>query len=80
MIFVTGINGYMFSNIEGLTMCAGDTVSWHLVAAGYWFDPHPIYFRGNSFVVDGVRRDTLLLYPGIAVTAIMYPDNIGRWE
>ncbi|XP_072045772.1 hephaestin-like protein [Amphiura filiformis] len=77
---MSSINGYMFANIEGLTMCAGDTVSWHLFSVGYFFDSHPVYFRGNTFVVDGRRRDTIILFPGIAQTAIMKPDSIGTWS
>ena len=60
-------------------MCAGDTVSLHLSAVGQWFDAHPIYFRGNTFILNGRRHDTVLLYPGIPVTAIMYPDNVGKY-
>lgn len=34
------INGYIYGNLPGLSMCQGDTVSWHMIGLGTWSDVH----------------------------------------
>lgn len=34
------INGYIYGNLPGLSMCQGDTVSWHMIGMGTWSDVH----------------------------------------
>ena len=34
------INGYIYGNLPGLSMCQGDTVSWHIIGMGTWSDVH----------------------------------------
>ncbi|XP_064418146.1 ceruloplasmin [Latimeria chalumnae] len=74
------INGYMYGNQPGLNMCKGKKVSWHLIGLGSEVDMHGIYFRGNTFLSKGTRRDTANLFPHTSLTAIMQPDSLGVFE
>ncbi|XP_019388111.1 PREDICTED: ceruloplasmin [Crocodylus porosus] len=74
------INGYMYGNQPGLTMCKGNTVSWHLIGLGSEVDIHGIYFSENTFLTKGTRRDTANLFPHTSLTAIMKPDSEGVFE
>ncbi|XP_072897676.1 ceruloplasmin [Hemitrygon akajei] len=74
------INGYMYGNQPGLTMCKSNKVSWHLIGLGSEVDIHGIYFQGNTFTSQGMRRDTMNLFPHISATVIMQPDNQGTFE
>lgn len=37
---MASINGYLYGNIPGLSMCHGDMVSWHIIGVGEWNDVH----------------------------------------
>ncbi|XP_062988150.1 ceruloplasmin isoform X2 [Elgaria multicarinata webbii] len=74
------LNGYMYGNQEGLEMCIGDTVSWHLIGLGSEVDIHGIYFSGNTFLTKGTRKDTANLFPHTTATVIMEPDSEGVFE
>lgn len=74
------INGYMYGNQNGLEMCQGNTVSWHLIGLGSEVDIHGIYFSGNTLLVKGIRKDTVNLFPHTSVTAVMKPDVEGVFE
>lgn len=76
-IVSAAINGYMYGNLQGLTMCKGDKVSWHLSGLGSEGDIHGLYFLGNRFLYRGTRRDTISLFPHISHTVIMEPDSMG---
>ncbi|KAI1891570.1 hypothetical protein AGOR_G00145150 [Albula goreensis] len=73
------INGYMYGNLRGLTMCKGDTVSWHLSGLGSEVDIHGLFFQGNRFTFKGTRRDTINLFPHVSHTVIMEPDSMGKF-
>ncbi|XP_036371952.1 ceruloplasmin [Megalops cyprinoides] len=73
------INGYMYGNLRGLTMCKGETVSWHLSGLGTEVDIHGLFFQGNRFTVQETRRDTINLFPHISHTVIMEPDSMGEF-
>ncbi|XP_064186262.1 ceruloplasmin isoform X2 [Anguilla rostrata] len=74
------INGYMYGNLNGLSMCKGDKVSWHLSGLGSEVDIHGLYFHGNRFTISGTRRDSINLFPHISHTVIMEPDSMGEFE
>ena len=57
------MNGFMYGNQPGLSMCQGDSVMWYLFSAGNEVDIHGIYFSGNTFLSRGERRDTANLFP-----------------
>ncbi|XP_053501525.1 ferroxidase HEPHL1-like isoform X2 [Ictalurus furcatus] len=74
------VNGYMYGNLPGLEMCAGERVRWHLLGLGTEEDMHGIYFQGNTFSRDGITRDTLAVFPHTAVRVFMKPDTTGLFE
>ncbi|XP_076133763.1 ceruloplasmin isoform X2 [Alosa pseudoharengus] len=74
------INGYLYGNLPGLTMCKGDKVSWHLSGLGSTTDIHGLYFQGNRFIYRGTRRDVLNVFPHISHTVMMEPDSMGKFE
>ncbi|XP_016425126.1 ceruloplasmin [Sinocyclocheilus rhinocerous] len=74
------LNGYMYGNLKGLSMCKGDKVSWHLSGLGSEVDIHGLYFEGNRFLYKDTRRDTINVFPHISHTVIMEPDSMGQFE
>uniref|UniRef100_A0A672P7W1 Transmembrane 4 L6 family member 1-like n=1 Tax=Sinocyclocheilus grahami TaxID=75366 RepID=A0A672P7W1_SINGR len=74
------LNGYMYGNLKGLSMCKGDKVSWHLSGLGSEVDIHGLYFEGNRFLYKDTRRDTINVFPHISHTVIMEPDSMGTFE
>uniref|UniRef100_A0A8D0KUN2 ferroxidase n=1 Tax=Strix occidentalis caurina TaxID=311401 RepID=A0A8D0KUN2_STROC len=74
------INGFMFGNLPGLTVCEGDNVSWHLLGLGSEADVHGAVFQGNTLQMNGMRRDSTNLFPHTFATAFMQPDNSGIFE
>ncbi|XP_010987204.1 ferroxidase HEPHL1 isoform X1 [Camelus dromedarius] len=71
------INGYMYGNQPGLTMCKKDRVSWHLIGMGTDTDMHGVYFQGNTIHLRGTHRDSLALFPHVSTTAFMQPGGAG---
>ena len=62
------VNGFMYGNMEGLSVCKDTKVLWHAFAVGTEVDMHGIYFHGNSFSSDiDIHKDSLALFPGINV-------------
>ncbi|XP_077197573.1 ferroxidase HEPHL1 isoform X2 [Paroedura picta] len=73
------INGYFFGNLPGLEMCAGESISWHMIGIGGEMDIHSVQFVGHTFVNKGRRADVVSLFPATFVTAEMMAENIGKW-
>lgn len=52
------INGYIYGNLPGLSMCQGDTVSWHMIGLGTWSDVHnrefSIYLSLSSYFAASI--------------------------
>ncbi|KAK2090487.1 hypothetical protein P7K49_031743 [Saguinus oedipus] len=69
------MNGFMYGNQPGLSMCKGDSVVWYLFSAGNEADVHGIYFSGNTYLWRGERRDTANLFPQTSLTLLMWPDT-----
>lgn len=74
-----GINGRVFGNLEGLDMCLGDKISWHLYGIGTDTDVHSAYFHGQTFTIDKHLRSIATLLPATFVTGIMTAVNPGTW-
>lgn len=74
------INGFVYNNLPGLTMCKGDKVSWHLSGLGSELDIISLYFQGNRFIYQQNRRDTISVFPHISHTITMEPDSMGQFE
>ncbi|RXM92893.1 Hephaestin [Acipenser ruthenus] len=73
------INGFMYGNLPGLEMCAGNSISWHLLGMGSETDVHTAFFHGQALTVRHQRTDVVSLFPATFVTAEMVPRNIGKW-
>lgn len=74
------INGYVYRNLPGLTMCKGDRVTWHLSGMGSEQDINSLYFQGNRFLFRKNRRDSISVFPHISHTITMEPDSMGQFE
>ncbi|GBM15077.1 Hephaestin-like protein [Araneus ventricosus] len=73
------INGRMYGNLEGLTMCKGDRVVWNILGVGRSIDLHTAYFHGNNFLHQGIYRDTVTVLPSILYAVTMTAENEGDW-
>lgn len=73
------VNGYLYGNLPGLTMCKNDKVSWHLIGLGSHYDMHGVHFQGNTIDLRGMTRDGLALFPHLSGTALMQPDRVGTF-
>ncbi|XP_040896762.1 ceruloplasmin [Toxotes jaculatrix] len=74
------INGFVYRNLPGLTMCKGDKVTWHLSGLGSETDINSLYFQGNRFLYNQNRRDSISVFPHISHTVTMEPDSMGQFE
>ncbi|XP_041861138.1 ceruloplasmin [Melanotaenia boesemani] len=74
------INGFVYGNLPGLTMCKGDKVTWHLSGLGSETDIISLYFQGNRILYRQNRRDTISVFPHISHTVTMEPDSMGDFE
>ncbi|NXU87937.1 HPHL1 protein, partial [Xiphorhynchus elegans] len=74
------VNGYLYGNLPGLTMCKNDKVSWHLIGLGSHYDMHGVHFQGNTIHLRGTTRDGLALFPHLSGTALMQPDRVGTFK
>jgi FtsP/CotA-like multicopper oxidase with cupredoxin domain len=78
-----GINGYIFGNLQGITMKAGDRVRWYVLGMGNEVDMHSPHWHGKTVRVgasgNSHRTDTIELVPGSMVTVDMKADNPGEW-
>uniref|UniRef100_A0A3Q0S217 ferroxidase n=1 Tax=Amphilophus citrinellus TaxID=61819 RepID=A0A3Q0S217_AMPCI len=73
------INGYMFGNLPGITLCQHRAVAWHLIGMGNEVDIHSAFFHGNTLLDRGHRTDVLSLFPATFATAEMVPKANGKW-
>ncbi|XP_078288378.1 ceruloplasmin isoform X1 [Panthera onca] len=74
------MNGFMYGNQPGLSMCKEKSVVWYLFSAGNEADVHGIYFTGNTYLSKGERRDTGNLFPQTSLTLFMQPDAQGTFD
>jgi len=73
------INGYVFGNLPGLTMEAGERVRWYELGMGTEVDLHTPHWHGNTLAWNGNRTDIVELLPASMKTLDMVPDNPGTW-
>ncbi|XP_076024217.1 ferroxidase HEPHL1 isoform X2 [Genypterus blacodes] len=74
------VNGYMYGNLPGLEMCAGDNVTWYTFGLGTEVDIHGVYFEGNTFQRQSTTRDTVNLFPHTTAAVAMQPNTPGVYE
>lgn len=77
------INGFIFGNLQGLTVHRGERVRWHLIALGTEVDLHTAHWHGETVYEGGWpfgrRTDVVELLPASMKTVDMYADNPGTW-
>jgi manganese oxidase len=74
-----GINGFVYSNLPGLSMDQGDRVRWYLIAMGTEVDLHTPHWHGATLLENGRRLDTTEVFPASSKTLDMIPDAPGIW-
>uniref|UniRef100_A0A3B4G9M4 Ceruloplasmin n=1 Tax=Pundamilia nyererei TaxID=303518 RepID=A0A3B4G9M4_9CICH len=74
-----GINGLLYGNLRGLSMCQGNKIQWHLFALGNEVDMHSVHFHGQILTTMNHHTDTISLFPALSTTAEMVADNPGHW-
>ncbi|KAM9846219.1 ferroxidase HEPHL1 [Aulostomus maculatus] len=74
------VNGFMYGNLPGLDMCAGDKVKWYTFGLGTEVDIHGVYFEGNTFEKQSTTRDTINLFPHTTAGVAMQANNHGVYE
>ena len=73
------VNGFVYGNLPGLTMKAGQKVRWYVMAMGTEVDIHTPHWHGNTVTWMGMRTDVISLMPAQMVVADMVPDDRGTW-
>jgi FtsP/CotA-like multicopper oxidase with cupredoxin domain len=73
------INGYVFGNLPGLSMRAGERVRWHVIGIGTEVDLHTPHWHGETLEWMGMRTDMVELLPMSMKTLDMVPDEPGTW-
>lgn len=76
---VTAINGYMYGNLPGLSVCEDTNVRWYLFGMGNEVDIHSAYFHGHVLTYQQFRVDTLSVFPASMVQASMLTKIPGKW-
>ncbi|CAL8396368.1 unnamed protein product [Boreogadus saida] len=74
-----GINGFVYGNLPGLSMCQGNKIHWHLFGLGNEVDIHSAHFHGQILTAQNHHTDTVSLFPASSMTAEMTADNPGHW-
>jgi FtsP/CotA-like multicopper oxidase with cupredoxin domain len=73
------INGFLYGNLPGLDMKAGEKVRWYAMAAGTETGLHTPHWHGNTVLSMGMRMDNIELLPMSMKVADMVPDAKGSW-
>ena len=77
--YILAINGRSYGNLEGLNVCKGEQVVWHVMSFGQTDGLHSVTFNGNNVMIGGVYRDSHVTIPGVSFTAMMHADNVGKY-
>ena len=73
------INGFIFGNLQGLTVKQGQRVRWHLIGMGTEVDLHTAHWHGKTVLDHGRRTDVVELLPTTMISVDMLADNPGTW-
>ena len=65
------INGFSYSNLNGLVMKQGERVRWYQVGMGSRNDIHTPHWHGQTSISNGHRVDTVQLLPSSTLVADM---------
>ncbi|XP_044526781.1 ceruloplasmin [Gracilinanus agilis] len=73
------MNGFLFGNLPGITMCMEDRVKWYFFGIGDIYGKHSIFLHGQTLDYLGHRVDTLSLLPASMVDVYMVAKSVGEW-
>lgn len=73
------INGLLFGNLKGLTMRLSERVRWYIFGMGTEVDIHTPHWHGATVLHNGNRIDVTEIFPAVAKTMDMRPDDPGTW-
>jgi FtsP/CotA-like multicopper oxidase with cupredoxin domain len=73
------INGFLYGNLNGLSMRRDERARWYLIGLGNETDIHTAHWHGNTALRRGSRTDTVELFPATTEVVDMRPDNVGTW-
>lgn len=73
------INGFLYGNLSGLTMKAGERVRWYVLDLGSETDLHTPHWHGQTGLLNGMRTDMAELLPGSMKVLDMVTDEPGTW-
>ncbi|KAM3930949.1 ceruloplasmin-like [Leptodactylus fuscus] len=73
------INGHMFGNLPGLSMCNNEQITWHMFGVGNEADIHSVYFHNEVLTFQRHRVDTLNIFAATMIQATMSPEVPGKW-
>lgn len=73
------INGLVWGNLHGLIMGRGELVRWYIFGMGTEVDIHTPHWHGATVVHNGNRIDVTEIFPAVAKTMDMVPDDVGIW-
>jgi len=76
--FMESMNGFLFGDLQGLTVREGERVRWYLMANTN-FEVHAPHWHGNTVVLNRMRTDVTDLQTMGMQVADMVPDNPGKW-
>jgi FtsP/CotA-like multicopper oxidase with cupredoxin domain len=72
------LNGFVYGNLDGLTMRVGERVRWYIMATTN-FELHTPHWHGNVVTIGNQRTDVASLLTMGMLVADMVPDNPGEW-
>ncbi len=76
--FMESMNGFLFGDLQGLTVREGERVRWYLMATTN-FEVHAPHWHGNTVVLNRMRTDVTSLQTMGMQVADLVPDNPGKW-
>ncbi len=74
-----GINGLLYSDLQGLNMKQGEKVRWYLFSTGTEVDIHTPHWHGATLISGGHRVDVTNIFPASVETLDITPDAPGVW-
>ena len=74
-----GINGLLYSDLQGLNMKQGEKVRWYLFSTGTEVDLHTPHWHGATLLSRGHRVDVTDIFPASVETLDMTADAPGVW-
>ncbi|KAM9324201.1 coagulation factor VIII-like [Gastrophryne carolinensis] len=71
------INGII--NFLQISICQNEATVWHLLNVGLETELLPVYFGGNTFLVDSSYQEMLTLFPMNGKTINLLMEKTGKW-